>query len=400
MKLLDRMLFYPTPGQGVMARSFSCYTGCTGGAKMRMDHTITIDEYIRTLQRAFSSNHGETWSAPEPLKVKEPAEGGLRRWHVYPGFVDLATDRLLTMVMEGVLPEDEPFAAIPYWTVSYRVSLDGGHTNVVDEPVIGEGCTPEHPFDGVSVGRVAMIIGDMTTPPISTRGGKIVVPVNLTVTDPDGRFANLGKSSIYLVSAVLIGEWMDDCRIHWELSERVSIDPARSSRGCLEPTIAQAPDGRLLMVMRGSNDSIDHPGVKWFSVSRDEGRTWTPPEPWTFSDGSTLFSPSSSSQLFQHSDGTLYWLGNVSPENPQGSYPRYPLVIGRVDPANLKVVRDSVFEIDSWQPEDGPLPVMLSSFYAHEDRRNGHILVHLSRVFRLASGEYPTGDAFLYRLEP
>jgi len=89
--------------------------------------------------------------------------------------------------------------------VSYRVSLDGGHTNVVDEPVIGEGCTPRAPFDGVSVGRVAMIIGDMTTPPISTRGGKIVVPVNLTVTDPDGRFANLGKSSIYLVSAVLIG---------------------------------------------------------------------------------------------------------------------------------------------------------------------------------------------------
>jgi len=59
-----------------------------------------------------------------------------------------------------------------------------------------------------------------------------------------------------------------------------------------------------------------------------------------------------------------------------------------------------MFEIDTWQPEDGPLPVMLSSFYTHEDRRNGRILVHLSRVFSYASDEYPTGDAFLYRLEP
>jgi len=162
---------------------------------------------------------------------------------------------------------------------------------------------------------------------------------------------------------------MDDCQIRWELSERVSIDPARSSRGCLEPTIAQAPDGRLLMVMRGSNDSSTIRASSGSPSPVTKARTWTPPEPWTFSDGSTLFSPSSSSQLFQHSNGTLYWLGNVSPENPQGSYPRYPLVIGRVDPASLKVVRDSVFEIDSWRPEDGPLPVMLSSFYAHEDRR-------------------------------
>jgi len=175
---------------------------------------------------------------------------------------------------------------------------------------------------------------------------------------------------------------------------------ARSSRGCLEPTIAQAPDGRLLMVMRGSNESIpDQPGVKWFSISHDEGRTWTPPEPWTYTDGETCYSPSSSSQLFQHSSGRLYWLGNVSPENPRGSYPRYPLVIGKVDPDSLLLIRESVYPIDTWQPEDGPLPVMLSSFYAHEDRRNGHILLHLSRVFRHTPDEYPTGEAFLYRLE-
>src|SRR5204863_8584169 len=124
-------------------------------------------------------------------------------------------------------------------------------------------------------------------------------------------------------------------------------------------------DERILMVMRGGNNGIlDQPGVRWRSISRDDGRTWSASEPWNFSDGLTMFSPGACSQLLQHSSGAWYWLGNVCPENPKGSYPRYPLVIGRVDPATLGVVHESLFVVDTWQPDSDPEPVMLSSFRA------------------------------------
>ena len=73
MRLKERTLFYRTPGRGVLARSHSYYTRRRGGQKLRMDTTTTCDDNIHSLQRAFSSDHGLTWSEPEQLKVKEPA---------------------------------------------------------------------------------------------------------------------------------------------------------------------------------------------------------------------------------------------------------------------------------------------------------------------------------------
>jgi hypothetical protein len=159
------------------------------------------------------------------------------------------------------------------------------------------------------------------------------------------------------------------------------------------------PDGRILMIVRGSNETmLEKPGAKWYSISADEGATWTAPQPWTDTDGALCYSPSSCSQLLQHSNGNYYWLGNLTPENPQGSYPRYPLVVAQVDPHSLKLIRESVFIIDTSQPGE-ELPVMLSSFVAHEDRETGDILVYLSRVFPDAPSNFWTSTAYLYRIE-
>jgi hypothetical protein len=48
------------------------------------------------------------------------------------------------------------------------------------------------------------------------------------------------------------------------------------------------------------------------------------------------------SALFRHSSGRVYWVGHITPENPRGNLPRRPLVIGEVDPKNLKLIRDCV----------------------------------------------------------
>lgn len=64
----------------------------------------------------------------------------------------------------------------------------------------------------------------------------------------------------------------------------MEADPAASTRGTIEPTLAEMPDGRILMVMRGSNGGSKDPefkipGYRWHSVSSDGGYHWTKPQP-------------------------------------------------------------------------------------------------------------------------
>jgi hypothetical protein len=153
------------------------------------------------------------------------------------------------------------------------------------------------------------------------------------------------------------------------------------------------------MVMRGSNDANPKlPGHKWYSVSPDEGLTWTPPKPWRYSDGNPFFSPSSISQLLTHSNGKYYWIGNLCTENPRGNSPRYPLVIGEVDPRSLLLVKDSIVVVDTRQADDRP-SVSLSNFTVHEDRATQELILHMTRQFKEEDGTL-SGNAYLYRLEP
>jgi hypothetical protein len=84
----------------------------------------------------------------------------------------------------------------------------------------------------------------------------------------------------------------------------------------------------------------------------------------------------------------------VSAKAPKGNGPRYPIVIGRVDPESGLLVKESVTAIDDRGENDSP-QLMLSNFLADEDRETGDILVHMSRAFA-AKGW--TSDAYLYRI--
>jgi hypothetical protein len=200
---------------------------------------------------------------------------------------------------------------------------------------------------------------------------------------------------------VLRGRWRDDGRIDWGLSALVKGDPARSTRGMDEPTVAELADGRLLMVMRGSNGGkFELPGRKWVAHSSDGGRTWSAPVPWTYADGGDFFSPSACSQLVPHSSGRLFWIGNLVPENPRGNQPRTPLVIGEVDRRSGLLRRETVRVIDERKPGDSPL-LALSNFSGREDRETREIVVNLSRLFERSPPEPDrdwTSHAYLYRV--
>lgn len=398
MQLADRQEFFPEAGRGVKVSGVSYYTRAAGVEKLRRRSTQTESDKSDTMERSFSSDNGRTWTEPEQVRFIFKQPDGVFRRSARPEFVDPVTDRMVGLVCNGLFPTDSPLEGLKSRYFTYRVSTDGGKTWDLEEQVIQTGAYDEdHPLEGVWLGRNGVNVGDMTCRPIRSREGKLLFPIQIAPLGPNGEYYNPGGGHTYGEAAVLIGTWTGNDRVDWDLSHRVKIPPERSTRGAIEPTIAEMPDGRILMILRGSNDvRPEIPGYRWEAVSSDGGRTWTSPEPWTFTDGTPFFSPSSCSQLLRHSDGRYYWLGNICSRNPRGNRPRYPLVVGQVDPKSLCLMQETLLTVDDRGPNDHE-KLTLSNFMAHEDRETGEILVHMSRAWQHGDR---TSAAYLYRVEP
>jgi len=396
-KVKSTEVFIKSPRAACNATAY--YTRGQGVEKVCYMSTQSRSDTADTRQRRFSKDNGQTWSDWETVRHMTPTKQGTHRLYPLPGWVDPKTGRLLTMVIEGTLPTDKPLEGLKHWALRYRVSVDGGRTSAVDEPVVQKGAeySPKHPIDGVWIGKSSFMIGTSTCRPILTRRGHILVPVQITPVGPNGEYHNPGGGYTYHDCAVLIGRWTDGLKIEWDVSQRVIADPKKSTRGCIEPTIIEAPDGRILMVMRGSNHRRHSlPNYKWYSISKDGGFHWAPPKPWTYANGAHFFSPCSCSQLLKHSNGRIYWIGNISPYNPKDSRPRYPLVIGEVDPKSLLLIEDTISTIDTRRAGEGE-DLQLSNFLAYEDRKSHEIILHMTRFFHKGGFR---GDAYLYQIQP
>lgn len=334
-----------------------------------------------------SDDNGESW---HPLGSQTPLGQGLphgyRRSPVT-ALLDPNNNWVLWIVNALDTPDLDPQAVEPpiaqeTYYLRYRVSQDGGRSWLRDEPIVGAGkYDAEHPFDDLWIGRNAIYLGDRGCRPITTRDGRILVPAQMTILDASGELYQPPQAFTYTAAVVLIGQWTSDGSITWRSSPRVAGDAALSCRGMIEPTIAQASDGRIAMVMRGSNShDAEVPARKWISVSDDQGETWSEAKAWGYSDGGSFFSPSSMSFLTRHSSGRLFWVGNLTPENASGNLPRYPVVIGELDPESLGLIRSSVVTLDEQTAEDrqqGRLD--LSHFDLLEDRPSGDFILTYPR---------------------
>jgi hypothetical protein len=358
--------------------------------------------WLRSSDRV-STNNGRTWSSePMPPDFITGLPQGYRR-EPCTSALDPFTGRLLMIVnaldTPGLDPKaHEPRVALQTYYLRYRVSAAGGKSWLFDEPMVQAGSfTAQHPFEGVWIGKNCIYLGDLGCVPLVTRAGRILVPAQTTPLGPDGKLWNPSGGHTYTDILVLIGTWTNGQRLTWRSSQRVTGDPKRTTRGVIEPTLAEFPDGRLLMVMRGSNGGkadpqYELPSYKWFAISQDGGGTWSAPAPWTFEDGHPFFSPSSMSALFRHSSGRCFWAGNLSARNCQGNLPRWPLVAGEVDPRSLKLIRSSVLTVDTQRPEDktrGRLD--LSHLTLLEDRENKQIILTYPRSYNgYKSNEWAT----------
>ena len=351
----------------------------------------------------YSPDNGKTW---QPMKSGPDFDSklpyGYRRSQ-HSLWRDPVNGNILMLLNCMDTPGKNPHAHEPRWQwywyyLRYRVSTDGGKTYLCDEPIVqkGEGYSPEHPLDGVYIGKNCYFLGDVGCDPIRTREGTVLVPMQWPPLNPDGNgFYNPGGGWYWLDSRILIGRWTDDNRLKWEISESIEGDGTRTTRGLYEPTLAQMPDGNILCVMRGSNggpkdSACKLPSRKWKSVSKDGGKTWSKPEPWTYSDGEPFFSPASMSELIVHSNGRIYWIGNLSKDNCKANHPRWPLVIGEVDPETYGLIRETVLVVDTKKPEEDD--VNLSHWHAYEDRPTGDIVLAMSR----ASKDYKSYQAMVY----
>lgn len=329
-----------------------------------------------------SNDNGKTW---QPLRSHAPfAEGlpaGYRRGPTT-GMLDDSENRVLWIVNALDTAQLDPTIAEPpiaqkTYYLRYRVSTDGGQSWLCDDPIVSQGdFTAEHPFPDLWIGKNAIYLGDLGSRPITTRTGRILLPAQMTILDEAGELYKPPKALTYTEAVVVIGQWQVDHRIAWRMAQRVKGDVDLSSRGMIEPTLAELPDGRLMMVMRGSNAHDKNvPAHRWISVSVDQGETWSEAQPWKYDDGTAFSSPSSMSSLIRHSSGRIFWVGNISPENAFGNSPRFPLVIGEVEPESLQLIRGSVVVIDDVSEADrkrGRLD--LSHVHLLEDRLSGELI--------------------------
>jgi hypothetical protein len=335
------------------------------------------------------------------LATGEKRPGGTWRRHPRGGWVDPATSRFIELWLEGTLPNDDPLEGLRQWNIFYRVSEGGLQKGRAGQGAVqqvihkGAEFDERHPLPGVYTGKNCAMLGDNTCRPIARQGGEILLPVAISPLGPDGALYNPGGGYTYHDSAVLHGRWNRN-RIEWEMSDLVQGDPRRTTRGMDEATIGEIEGGRLILIMRGSNDrNPELPSYRWVAFSTDGGWKWRRPQPWTYDNGEPFFSPSACSQLLPHSSGRLYWLGNITQANPKGNRPRYPFQVGEVDRASGRLIRDSVRVVDDVQPGENAL-LTLSNFFAREDRRTREICLHMTRLFALPDGW--EGDTMLYRI--
>ncbi|MCX6992451.1 MAG: sialidase family protein [Kiritimatiellaeota bacterium] len=270
----------------------------------------------------------------------------------------------------------------------YRVSNDDGKTWPELKPVIkqGQGFDLMKPVPGVVIGKNSFCPAG-TSPILRASNGEIMVPFYSWPLDEKGELYDPYKANTYTVAGVLIGKWTTDGKdMLWDSSQTVDLDVKAATRGADEPTIIELKKkGSFVMVIRGSNercpDKAKMPGRRWVAFSKDYCRTWTKPEPMTYTDGELFYSPSSSSIIIRSVlNQKVYWIGNISRTNTDGNSPRYPLIIGEVDEAKGALIKGTIISIDDINPRYDSEKIQLSNFQAYQDPRTGNILVVLCRL--------------------
>jgi len=299
-------------------------------------------------------------------------------------YADTVRGTMLYFGTELYFEKNDPKSDKKKRKLYYKISFDNGYTWSDKRQIIqhgidtsGRGYDKTHFMHGVKYGHNMATLAVPNV--IRTRDNLLAIgvssqQVNRHFTPID----HIGDS--FFQSGVLKAKWNNAATgydFYFGGWARTDVD--QSTKGVYEPALAPVNGERLLMLCRGSN--IGRPsliGCKFFSLSVDEGMTWSKPERLLYDDGEPVFSASSGARLVSHSNGKLYYIGVINDTNPVGSYPRYPLCVAEIDKYSCRLRRRSVVPIitkpDGIDDTDTSYPVDFTGHWCFEDS-DGHLVL-------------------------
>lgn len=276
---------------------------------------------------------------------------------------------------------------LPYRTgrVFYRISRDEGVTWGPVKQIIqkGKGYDSVHWADGIWYEKNGASFGELHRT-VLLADGSVLLPIGVTLLDKRRKLIKWPDRFGYEIwpvegAACLRGRWRKDSNdLDWEISNHLSA-PEYMTRGLCEPAVAGVADGRLMMIMRGCSSARQSlSGVKFFSISKDDGLTWGPVVPLTYPDASHVHSPGSLPNFFRSSkNGKLYLIANILPSPCWHCDPRYPLTIAEVDPTYYWVIPETITVIDDRKKHHSDR-VRFSNWQRIEDRETGNPVIFMT----------------------
>ncbi|MCP4644617.1 MAG: exo-alpha-sialidase [bacterium] len=402
---VSRRLFWESPYSGcAIMPSVDSYVSNTGQTLIGAlsEHVQTPNDQATYVNNTIirSEDNGETWSEVGPFGGQEIKPDGIHLTFPPSFFLDPATNVLVRFYPTRHITDGD------YWGHSARVNMkeyfqisrDGGLTWTDARQLIQDG--PEYDeirwADGVEYGKSS---GYMQNRGLSLRDGAMLFSFQNTLSKDLVGPGKFGSMEIRAVHA----RWSDDREtLKWRMGAPLRLPWEASPIGVCESPMARLKDGRLLCVTRSNrNAKTGSPSIKYRALSSDDGLTWTEPQPFTYDDGSRLYSPASFSRLERSSKtGKLYFLGNVLEEDspsPNGQGPRHPLVIAEVNEENMGVRKETITIIDD--QKEGDLPRTYSNFGVYEDRETRDFVVTMCEECALdlpMSPEKWTAHAYRY----
>ena len=198
-----------------------------------------------------------------------------------------------------------------------------------------------------------------------------------------------------------VGKWDPEQKdYNWRLSNSIFLPRKVSTRGLVELDLSELEDGRLLLIMRGSNsglDSLECPGRKWISVSNDGGLTWGKITDLRYDTGEQFYSPATFARTLRSAaTGKLYCFLNISADPPVGNSPRYPLQVAEIDEENIRLKKGTVTIIDECHPELDSKYLQLTNFGLLQNRETDLVELTLTRIGERGGGKN-VWDADTYR---
>lgn len=356
---------------------------------------ISVGSYGRSVIRV-STDNGRTWTETGEWtsEIERRGDWIVRRWdplrYIEPDHgVQL---EFLGYFEEGPQGDYADFGPSQDGTppqsrtgrIFYRISADDGQTWGAPKQLIQQGGEFDdvHWADGIFYGRNSAF----PMPPTRLSDGTVVLPISFNLLGLDGamitwpdRFGEV-KWPVE-AAACFIGTWRSDFSdLDWEMSNHVSVRED-ISRSLTEPAVAEMPDGALMMLMRGSSGPLQTmTGVKFFSTSRNGGKTWGPAVPLTYPDCTYVHSPGALPNLFRSAkNGRVYAIANIRPEPVKHCDPRYPLKIVEIDPRFFWAIPETATVIEDRQPRH-PDVVRFSNWRRIEDRETGNPVIYMTEA--------------------